>query len=143
YVAIKVLHANLSGDPERRKRFFRGARVMQRLDHSAVVRVLDPYCEDGGVWYFVMEVIPNGALHDAVLQQRISGSEVLAHVIRVGEALAKAHAGGIVHRDVKPQNILIDEQLEAKLADFDLVGAGDTTGGTRTSAMGTVIYAAP
>jgi len=143
YVAIKVLHANLSGDSHRRDRFFRGARMMQKLHHPAVVRVLDPHCEDGGFWYFVMEFVTNGTLHDAVLCKRLAGTDALIQIIRVGEALAKAHAQRIVHRDIKPQNILLDEKFEAKLTDFDLVGAGDTTGGTRTSAMGTVIYAAP
>jgi serine/threonine protein kinase/tetratricopeptide (TPR) repeat protein len=143
YVAIKVLHTNLAGDPHRSERFFRGARMMQRLDHPAVARVLDPRCEDGGFWYFVMEHVTNGTLHDAVLQKRMAGNDALIQVIRIGEALALAHAHGIVHRDIKPANILLDKTLEAKLTDFDLVGAGDTTGGTRTSAMGTVIYAAP
>jgi serine/threonine-protein kinase len=61
----------------------------------------------------------------------------------VCEALVEAHAKQLVHRDIKPANILIDECGNAKLTDFDLVGAHDTTGGTRTGALGTIVYAAP
>ena len=143
HVAIKVLHANLAGDTIRRERFYRGARAMQRLPHPGVVRVLEPEGEDGGFCYFVMELVANGNLHDAVVGKRVSGNAVLEHILRVGEALAAAHTQGMIHRDVKPQNILLDEGFEAKLTDFDLVGTKDTTGGTRTGAMGTVIYAAP
>jgi serine/threonine protein kinase/outer membrane biosynthesis protein TonB len=143
HVAIKVLHANLAGDAIRRERFYRGARAMRRLQHPGVVRVLDPEGEDGGFCYFVMELVPNGNLHDAVVRRSVPEGEVLAHILRVGEALAEAHAQGMIHRDIKPQNILLDEGFEAKLTDFDLVGTKDTTGGTRTGAMGTFIYAAP
>ncbi|MEZ4313786.1 MAG: TIR domain-containing protein, partial [Polyangiaceae bacterium] len=62
-VAIKVLHPQLARDPARRERFFRGARAMAKLDHPNVVRVLVPYEEDGGFYYFVMELLPGGDLH--------------------------------------------------------------------------------
>jgi len=143
HVAIKVLHANLAGDAIRRERFYRGARAMQRLQHAGVVRVLEPEGEDGGFCYFVMELVSNGNLHDAVVGKRVPGDVALGHILRVGEALTEAHSQGMIHRDIKPQNILLDEVFEAKLTDFDLVGAKDTTGGTRTGAMGTAIYAAP
>jgi TonB family protein len=143
HVAIKVLHANLAGDAIRRQRFYRGARAMRGLQHAGVVRVLDPEGEDGGFCYFVMEMVLNGNLHDAVVGKRVPGGAGLGHILRVGEALAEAHSQGMIHRDIKPQNILLDEVFEAKLTDFDLVGTKDSTGGTRTGAMGTVIYAAP
>jgi serine/threonine protein kinase/nucleoside phosphorylase len=142
-VAVKVLHANLAGDPQRRERFFRGARVMVRLAHPAVVRVLDPRGEDGGFCYFVMELMSGGNLRDAVIAKRIDKANVLPLIVQVGEALAKAHSIRVIHRDVKPSNILLDGRGNAKLTDFDLVGAHDTTGGTRSGALGTVVYAAP
>ena len=116
---------------------------MGRLQHAGVVRVLDPEGEDAGFCYFVMELVPNGNLHNAVVGKRVPGGMALGHILRVGEALAEAHSQGMIHRDVKPQNILLDAGFEAKLTDFDLVGTKGTTGGTRTGAMGTVIYAAP
>ena len=142
-VAIKVLHANLAGDLQRRERFFRGARIMAELDHPSVVRVLGREGDDLGFYYFVMEYIAGGNLHDAVQRQRISRAQVLAVIYAVGDALTRGHALGYVHRDVKPENILLAPDLTARLTDFDLVGAADTTGGTRTGVLGTYIYAAP
>jgi two-component system nitrogen regulation response regulator GlnG len=142
-VAIKVLHTNVAGDPQRRERFFRGARAMMRLTHRAVTRVLEPKGEDGGFYYFVMEFVPGWNLREAVLERRVKDEDMLPLILRVGEALALAHAGGMIHRDIKPSNILIGEAGDAKLTDFDLVSAHDTTGGTRTGALGTVVYAAP
>lgn len=142
-VAIKVLHSNLAGDEERRERFFRGARRMAELQHPAVVRVIQQQGEDGGYHYFVMEYLPGGNLQQAVIGKTVTRDEVIPIIIRIAEALAFAHSRSIVHRDVKPANILLDAQKHPLLTDFDLVGAADTTGGTRTGALGTFIYAAP
>src|SRR5262249_32933610 len=138
-----VLHSSLAGDPLRQERFFRGARAMMHLAHPAVVRVLEPRGEDGGFYYFVMEFVPGGNLREAVLAQHVEKEELLLLILQVGEALALAHGRNMVHRDVKPANVLLDKRGAAKLTDFDLVGAPDTTGGTRTGALGTVVYAAP
>ena len=87
--------------------------------------------------------VPGGNLRDAVIAQRVAPEWRLPLILQVGEALAEAHRKGLVHRDIKPANILIDDRGNAKLTDFDLVGAHDTTGGTHTGALGTVVYAAP
>lgn len=142
-VAVKVLHQHIAGEWQRRERFFRGARVMMDLQHAAVVRVYEPRGEDDAFCYFVMELMCGGNLRDAVLGQRVEVGRRLALILQVAEALAEAHGKQLVHRDVKPANILLDGQGNAKLTDFDLVGAHDTTGGTHTGALGTFIYAAP
>jgi hypothetical protein len=143
-VAVKVLHAELAGDPRRCERFFRGARVMASLGHEAVVRVLDPGGDDGGHLFFVMELMPGGDLQHAIVNGKVPRERVVPLLLSVGDALAEAHAKGIVHRDVKPANILLDEQGMPRLTDFDLVAAGHTTGGTRTGAvMGSWLYMAP
>ncbi|XXX73571.1 protein kinase [Sorangium sp. So ce134] len=142
-VAIKVLHGWLSGDPIRLARFFRGARLMAELAHEAVVRVVETHGIDGGYHYFVMDFVTGGDLRKAVLEKRIAGEAVLPILLKIGDALAEAHAKGYVHRDVKPANILLDDAGSPRLTDFDLVSGADTTGGTRTGAMGTVVYAAP
>ncbi|WP_437959253.1 SUMF1/EgtB/PvdO family nonheme iron enzyme [Sorangium sp. So ce119] len=142
-VAIKVLHASLAEDSTRRERFFRGARRMAALSHPGVVRVLEPCGEDGGFHYFVMELIPGGDLQRAVLEMRVSTEQVVPLILSVGDALRAAHAAGLVHRDVKPANILVDAAGAPRLTDFDLVAAADTTGGTRTGALGTFVYSAP
>lgn len=142
-VAVKILH-NEDGDVIRRlERFQRGARQMQGLDHPHIVRVLDGPTEQDDLHYFVMEYLPSGDLYRAVLSQKLDRAAGLRAILAVGDALAYSHSRGLVHRDVKPHNILLDEQNEAQLSDFDLVWAPDTTGGTRTSAMGTFLFAAP
>ena len=120
-VAIKVLHQHLAGDPQCKARFFRGARVMMDLKYPAVVRILDPRGEDEGFCYFVMDLVPGGNLQEEVLAQRVKPGDVLRFILQVGAALALAHARDMVHRDVKPANILLDENRNAKLTDFDLV----------------------
>ena len=142
-VAIKVLHSMLAGDSVRRERFFRGARVMSELEHEAVVRVLERRGQEGDFSYFVMELVPGGDLRQAVLGGRLQGEPAIPLIVGAGEALAAAHQRGIIHRDVKPANILLDASGAPRLTDFDLVAVADTTGGTRTGALGTWIYAAP
>jgi serine/threonine protein kinase len=142
-VAIKVLHPELARDTSRLERFFRGAREMAELTHEAVVRVLEQHGEDDGWHYFVMEFMPGGDLRQAVLDKRVGARDALAIVLQVGSSLGAAHAKGLIHRDVKPANVLLDLSGQSKLTDFDLVAAADTTGGTRTGAMGTFLYAAP
>ncbi|WP_437726829.1 SUMF1/EgtB/PvdO family nonheme iron enzyme [Sorangium sp. So ce861] len=142
-VAIKVLHASLAEDSLRRERFFRGAQRMAALDHPGIVRVLDPCGEDGGFHYFVMELIAGADLQRAVLDEQILAEQVVPLLLGVGGALQAAHAAGLVHRDVKPANILVDAAGAPRLTDFDLVAAADTTGGTRTGALGTFVYSAP
>ncbi len=142
-VAIKALHSNLAGDVIRRERFFRGARMMAGLGHDGVVHVVEPHGEDGGYHYFVMEYVEGGNLHEAVTEGRIQPESVYSLLCTLSLVLAEVHERGLIHRDVKPQNILLTPAGKPKLADFDLVGAKDTTGGTRTGAMGTFLYAAP
>ncbi len=142
-MAIKVLHPNLAGSQEKHERFFRGARRMAELQHPAVVRVIEQYGEDDGFYYFIMAYVSGGNLRQAVLNQTMTPDKIVPVILRVGEALALAHSRGIVHRDIKPANILLDEGGQPLLTDFDLVGAADTTGGTRTGALGTAAYAAP
>ena len=142
-VAVKILHSRHLEDSTYRERFFRGARKMRSLKHEGIVRVLDLPAEDADPLFFVMELIDGGDLSDWMRRQKPSCQMALSMIKKVGEALSFAHQKGAVHRDVKPANILLDRGREPKLTDFDLVRAVDTTGGTRTGAMGTLVYAAP
>jgi tetratricopeptide (TPR) repeat protein len=141
-VAIKVMHSEFAVDSVRRDRFYRGARAMAELAHPHVVRIREACSEDGGYHYFVMDLL-SGDLEQAVLAGQPTLARIVSTILGVGSALAAAHARGIVHRDVKPANVLLDAEGEPKLSDFDLVRAGDTTGGTRSGALGSFPYLAP
>jgi nucleoside phosphorylase len=142
HVAIKVLRRD-GEEPIRRERFFEGAKRMAELESSAVVPVLDPRGEDEGYEFFVMELMEGGDLHDAVQAGRVRADDMLPIVLHIGGALAQAHAAGLVHRDVKPTNILLDRSGAPRLGDFDLVRAPDGRGRTETGGLGTYLYAAP
>ncbi len=142
-VAVKILHHQYVEDRSRRERFFRGARKMAELRDQGIVDVLDVEMEDDGRYFFVMEFVEGGDLRQAILRRNMTVPEKLQIIRQTGKALAVAHARGWVHRDVKPENILLGTDGLHKLTDFDLVRAADTTGGTRTGAMGTFVYAAP
>lgn len=141
-VALKVLHAQHVHNADRRERFFRGARIMATLDHPNIVRIIEPWASDGEYEYFVMQYVAGSTLRDAVINGRLSVSQRLQALLSVADALAFAHERGIIHRDVKPSNILVAADGTPFLTDFDLVRAEDTTGGT-AGGLGTVIYAAP
>jgi formylglycine-generating enzyme required for sulfatase activity len=144
-VAVKILHGLHAEDRTRLERFFRGARKMEELRHEGIVRVLDSRLSDGSYHFFVMEYVPGGDLERAVTSGSLHPEKVLPLIAAVGEALAFAHRQGIVHRDVKPANILLDQD-RPKLTDFDLVRALNTLapGLTHTrQGMGTFLYTAP
>ena len=142
-VAIKVLHVDQGDDPRRIERFIRGARQMKALEHRNIVRVLGGPAEYHGFHYFVMDYLPGGDLSQAVTTLAIDRAGALRAILAIGDALAYAHARHLIHRDIKPQNILLDGQGGARLTDFDLVWAADTTGGTATGFLGTHVYVAP
>ncbi len=142
-VAVKVLHGQHVANQSRKDRFRRGARKMKALQHPSIVGVVEPWCEDEGYCFYAMEWMPGGDMQRAVQEGDLPPEQVIPMILAVGEALQFAHKEQVVHRDVKPSNILLDGKGGAKLTDFDLVQAHDTTGGTRTGALGTVIYAAP
>lgn len=134
-VALKVLHGHHSEDRTKRERFFRGARKMAELARPSIVGVRESQVVDSGWNFYAMEYLRGGTLEEAVLERRLRLVETLTGVLDVGEALAYAHWKGVIHRDVKPANIIVDAEGRAKLSDFDLVRADDTTGLTHTQAM--------
>ena len=147
-VALKALHSQHGRDASKCERFLRGARKMSNLDHPAIVRVLGDVplfkelVPDDDV-FFVMEYLEGGDLRAAVRGGALDRAAARAAIFELGDALSHAHARELIHRDVKPANILLTGDGRAKLTDFDLVRAADTTGGTRTQAMGSFVYAAP
>ncbi len=141
-VALKVLHANLGAQDEIRVRFFRGARRMAELGGSGAVRVTDFGGSDRGYHYFAMDLL-EGHLRTAVTASRATTRERLSWIAQVGRTLGAAHDLRIIHRDVRPENILMDAQNRARLTDFDIARIPEGTQYTESSSMGTYLYAAP
>jgi formylglycine-generating enzyme required for sulfatase activity len=143
-VALKVLHGQHADDGPRRERFFRGARQMAALGHPHVVRVIQDHGDDEGHLYLVMEYLAGGDVRNRVLAGGLSQGDVCSIIQSVGQALQYAHGKGVIHRDVKPSNILLDGSGVAKLTDFDLVRAEDSFVRSNShQSLGTFCYSAP
>src|SRR5262249_37285782 len=119
-VAVKILHERFAGDPEYLERFRREARAVARLSHPNIVTVIDRG-DDGGRQYIVFEDVEGENLKEFV--QRTGPLPVrraLELALAVANGLAFAHDQGLVHRDVKPQNVLLSREGEVKVTDFGI-----------------------
>jgi serine/threonine protein kinase len=124
-VAIKVLPKRFSGNPEYVERFFKEGQAAGKLNHNNIVQAVD-VGEAGGYHYFVMEYVEGKTLHDDLAAGKIfKENEALDIIIQVAHALQHAHSCGLIHRDVKPKNIMINTAGVVKLADMGL--ARETT----------------
>ena len=142
-VVIKVLHSHLAKDPEMLERFRREARAASQLVHPNIVQLLDAG-EAGSVMYTVMPYMPGGSFAERIAKGARPAVEVASVVAQAAAALDYAHRRGIVHRDVKPDNVLFDEEGHAWLTDFGIAEArfeGRLTASGR--AMGTPHYMSP
>jgi serine/threonine-protein kinase len=141
-VAIKILDAAAARDEEAVARFKREAETAQRLEHPNVVRVIDVGSARGR-HYIVMEVVRGGSLRE-LLDAGADPQSVLHVLAETASALAHAHDQGIVHRDVKPENVLLTRSRHAKVADFGLARAVDQKSMTTDGRlMGTALYMSP
>ena len=130
-VAIKVLNANLVGSPELRARFDREARIISQLQHPNIC-VLHDVGQEGPIDFLVMEFLQGELLADRLRKGPLPTDQVLTIAIEVSDALEKAHRAGVVHRDLKPGNVMLTKS-GAKLLDFGLakpLGATVTAGGS-------------
>ncbi len=144
-VAIKVMKSDLGQDEEFIKRFDTEARAASSLDHPNIVRVLD-YGQDNDLRYIVQELVDGLTLKDLILKQGpLDAAVAVPLAIQIGLALEHAHKRGVVHRDIKPHNILITQDLIAKVTDFGIARAISTNTITLTSGMtlGSVHYFSP
>jgi serine/threonine protein kinase len=141
-VAVKLLHPGLVADPESRRRFEKEARSAAVLSHPNIVAIHDSG-EHCGVPFIVMERLPGDTLADLVAQGPLPQSMARAVLTEVIAALAAAHQAGILHRDIKPGNILFTSTGTAKLADFGIAKAVDTTQTVAGQIVGTVAYLSP
>ncbi|WP_132445488.1 serine/threonine-protein kinase [Pseudomonas aeruginosa] len=142
-VALKVMAAALAADPSFAERFLREGRTLARLSHPNTVTIHD-IGNVGSCYYMAMEYLPNGTLKDRI-QQGLDPEQGLAYVRQVAAALGYAHSQGLVHRDVKPANILFRADGTAVLSDFGIAKSiEDNTQFTQVGfAVGTPSYMSP
>ena len=143
-VAIKLLHREIAADSDQLERFRREARAVARLSHPHIVGVID-VGEDEGRPFIVFEYVPGETLKGRIRRLgRLPVDEAVAYAVEVARALGAAHASNIVHRDVKPQNVLIDPDGSAKVTDFGIARSLDEPGLTADGrVLGTTDYVSP
>jgi serine/threonine-protein kinase len=142
-VAIKVLPREFLHERQFRARFEREAKTIAALEHSAIVPVYD-FGEEDGLPYLVMRYMPGGSLVDKLAQKQFDLDEAITIIKRLAPALDHAHRKGVVHRDLKPGNILFDEYGDAYLSDFGIAKLSQaTTALTGSMIVGTPAYMSP
>jgi serine/threonine protein kinase len=143
-VAIKVLHEHYTQDEEYVERFRREARSVAQVSHPNIVTVIDRG-EDGGRQYIVFEYVDGENLKQVIEREGpLPVRDALLLALQVARALGFAHDRGLVHRDVKPQNVLLNDEGQAKVTDFGIARSVDVDGVTVTgTVLGTSEYIAP
>src|SRR5688572_16827987 len=155
YAAIKILHSDRIADPERRRRFVQEAQTASALNHPNIVHIYD-IDTSADMDFIAMEFVPGKTLDQSIGRKGLPVKETLAYAVQIADALAAAHAAGIVHRDIKPGNIMATENGSIKVLDFGLAklterGEPDPRGTTVTmeaetkegALLGTIAYMSP
>ncbi|MBF8283305.1 MAG: protein kinase [Anaerolineales bacterium] len=144
YVALKILPRHFASDPQFVTRFQQEARVVAQLQHPHILPVFD-FGEADGYTYIVMPFVKSGTLTDLLKGPALSLPHIRTLVTQIGGALDYAHARGLIHRDVKPSNVLIDETGNCLLTDFGLakIIEGSIHLTTSGAIMGTPAYMSP
>jgi serine/threonine-protein kinase len=143
-VAVKVLHREISDEPDQLERFRLEARSAAKLSHPNLVTVIDAG-EDDGTPYIVFEYVEGETLKQLIQREGpLRVDEAVAYAIEIGRGLQAAHARRLVHRDIKPQNVLIDTEGRAKVADFGIARSLEEHGLTAAGrVLGTTDYVSP
>src|SRR5262249_8946602 len=146
-VAVKILPPEVARDPAFAERFTREARSLARFNHPNIVTIYD-FGETGGLYYIVMEFVAGNNLRQVLQTGGLSEDRTVRLLAPICGALQFAHHGGVLHRDIKPRDIILDARGQVKIADFGLaklVGRAPahlSLTGSR-DVMGTVYYMAP
>src|SRR5256886_1113218 len=143
-VAVKIMHREIAADSDHLERYRRGARAVAQLSHPYIVNVIDAG-EDQGRPYIVFEYVQGETLKERIRRMgRLPVAEAVAYAVEIARALGYAHQRHIVHRDVKPQNVLIDAEGSAKVTDFGIARTLDQEGLTADGrVLGTTDYVSP
>jgi serine/threonine-protein kinase len=145
-VALKVLHPELSRTADIKARFLREAYAANKVGHRGVVRVLDDECDPEGLAFLVMELLEGETLEQRRKRagDKLEAIEAATIAASLLDVLAVAHERGVVHRDVKPDNVFLTADGELKLMDFGIARLLDGSGATRSGAlMGTPAFMSP
>ena len=135
-VALKVLSSQYASDEEFVERFKREAQSAAALAHPNIVSIYDRGEAEDGTYYIAMEYLPGGTLKDRILRSGALPPKTAAAVaLQIAEALKAAHQRGVIHRDIKPHNILITESGDIKVTDFGIARAASSSTMTRTGAV--------
>src|SRR2546423_4247897 len=140
-VALKVLHNRFAQDREFVERFRREAEAAANLQHPHVVGVFDRGDVDG-TYYIAMEYLEGRSLKD-LIDAGLTPPEAVALVRQILDAARFAHRNGVIHRDLKPQNVIVDSEGKAKVTDFGIARAGVSEITQTGSVMGTAHYLSP
>ncbi len=124
FVAIKVLPAAKSGDPERRKRFLQEAQAASSLNHPSIITIHDVLSE-GDTEFMVMEFVIGKTLNDTIPKGGLRVPQALKYALQMADALSAAHGAGIIHRDLKPANVMLNQSGLIKVLDFGLAKLTD------------------
>ncbi|GAA1811754.1 Stk1 family PASTA domain-containing Ser/Thr kinase [Agromyces neolithicus] len=142
-VALKIMHGHLADDNTFKTRFVQEARSAARLAHPNVVNVFDQG-QDADMAYLVMEYLPGITLRDLLKDyRRLTAEQTVDIMDAVLSGLAAAHKAGIVHRDVKPENVLLADDGRIKLSDFGLARGASANTATGQALLGTIAYLSP
>jgi serine/threonine protein kinase len=143
FVALKLLRRDLGGEEDHKDRLQQEARIAAAVNHPYVIQVFDSGT-DHGQFYVVMELVDHGSLDDLMaLQPQLPEKRVLEIGIQVAKGLRAAHRRGLIHRDVKPANILFVDEHAAKIGDFGLASTGTQRWGIGGVVWGTPEYVSP
>lgn len=142
-VAVKILKQTFSNNPDYVKRFKKEAQSAFSLEHENIIHVSDIGCDDG-IYYMVMEYVQGSTLKALIDKNgRIAERDAILYAIQICSALSAAHKRGIIHRDIKPQNILIDKTKTAKVTDFGIAKSLSATDEEEKEVIGSVYYVSP
>src|SRR5437899_1074611 len=143
FVALKLLRTDLSSGKDHPSRFQHEARIAASVNHPNVIRVFSSGT-DHGQFYVVMELVDHGSLDDLIEKRKqLPEQQVLECGIQVARGLRAAHQQGLIHRDVKPANILFADEHTAKISDFGLAGVAGEGSEAGAEIWGTPYYVAP
>ncbi len=144
YVALKILPRFFASDPKFVSRFNQEAKIVAQLQHPHIVPTYD-YGEQDGYIYIVMPFIPGGTVAERLRSRLLTLDMIVKSMVQVGDALDYAHSRGVLHRDVKPSNVLIDERGNCLLTDFGIakILEGTTHLTQSGSIVGTPLYMSP